>query len=530
MGLPLLLFPQEEKKKAVKFTGSASLSSNFYQAEGIAPRQPGNLQVGILRANISLFDKVELPFELYYANGQTQFQQPFNQFGVSPKISDWLTLHAGYFSTQFSDLTFGDLRMLGGGFELTPGKFRLKAIYGRTRQTVEPIRVSYSPEVYKQYSYAASIGYGDLSKSFFNINLFHAIDDSTSVISDSLMVSPNENLVGTFDFGIHFSPKILLRGEVGFSALSANTRSNKIEDLSLPSWLFTPNTSTCIDGAARLDLNIAPSKYWSLMLSSRWIGPGFSSLGYALMPSDLMEISLSPRLRLFKNRLMIRSRAGIRYNNLRGNRSATTSRFTGLLSANWQISKKVGLDVNFNKNQIESVHKNDTLRLSNVYNSFSLSPRFAFDAFGGNNNLVLTYNFQDVSDQNVFTSKISDNNTQSATLIHALSYKNSFSLTSTLLYNQTQMADYQSSIIHFSETIGKRFFKNKLNTSFSLGANIIRVSSQNAQLVFKFNTSYNMGKYGTFSFFISNNNYRSDEIITQNYNELYGSIQYNISF
>jgi hypothetical protein len=531
--IPLLLFSQEEgeeKKKAVKLTGSASLSSNFYSAEGIAPRQPNNLQVGILRASISLYDRVELPFELYYSNGQTQFQQPFNQFGISPRISDWLTLHAGYFSAQFSDLTFGDLRMLGGGFELTPGNFRLKAVYGRTRQAVEPIRISYSPEVYKQYGYAASIGFGNLSKSFFNINLFHAIDDSTSVMSDSLMVAPNENLVGTFDFGVHFSPKVLLRGEVGFSAFSANTRANGIGEFAIPSWLFTPNSSTRVDGAARVDLNIAPSRYWSVMFSSRWIGPGFSSLGYSLMPNDLMEITVSPRLRLFKNRLMIRSKAGIRYNNLRDNRSSTTSRFTGLLAANWQISKKVGLDVNFNKNQIESLHKNDTLRLSNVYNSFSISPRFSFNALGGNNNLVLTYNYQDVSDKNVYTSKISDNNTHSGTFIHSLSYKSSLSITSTLLYNQTQMADYESRIIHFSETLGRRFFKNKLNTSFSLGANFIQVTSLNAQLVFKFNTSYNLGKYGTFSFYISNNNYRSDEIITQNYSELYGSLQYNISF
>ena len=118
-----MLFSQEENKKNVKFSGSANITDNFYSASGIAPRQPGNMLTGIIRANLTLFDQIELPFELYLSTEQTRFQQPFNQFGVSPKISDWLTLHAGYFSTRISDFTFGDLRMLWGGFELTPGKF-----------------------------------------------------------------------------------------------------------------------------------------------------------------------------------------------------------------------------------------------------------------------------------------------------------------------------------------------------------------------------------------------------------------------
>ncbi|HPR62287.1 MAG TPA: hypothetical protein PLF35_15130, partial [Prolixibacteraceae bacterium] len=151
LALPLILLSQEaetDKKKAVTFGGSASLSSSFYASDGITPRQPGNMQVAVIRANISLYDLVDLPFELYYSSGQFGYQQPFNQFGVSPRISDWLTLHAGYFSTQFSNLSYGDLRMLGGGFELTPGNFRLKAVYGRTRQPVEADRVSFRPEVY----------------------------------------------------------------------------------------------------------------------------------------------------------------------------------------------------------------------------------------------------------------------------------------------------------------------------------------------------------------------------------------------
>ena len=535
LALPWVLFSQEaetktDKKKAVTFGGSASLSSSFYASDGITPRQPGNMQVAVIRANISLYDVVDLPFELYYSSGQFGYQQPFNQFGVSPRISDWLTLHAGYFSTQFSNLSYGDLRMLGGGFELTPGNFRLKAVYGRTRQPVEADRVSFRPEVYGQNAYAASIGYGNMSKTYFNINVFHAVDDSSSVKTDTIMVLPNENLVTSVDLGIRFGRFVTFRGEAALSAFSSNTMATPIDGIALPELIFTPNNSTHADGAARADLNITPSKYWSVLLSSKYIGPGFTTLGYALMPNDIMEFTVAPRLRLLKNKLNIRSRVGVRYNNLRQSKMSTTNRFTGMLNANWQISKHVGLDVNYNKNQIESLHKNDTLRLSNVFSSYSVTPRFNFNALGGTNNLIFTYSFQDVSDQNVFTSLVTDNNTHTATLIHALSQATSFSLTSTALYNRTMMSGFDSRIFHFNETVGYRFFKNKLNTSLSLGANFVNTTAQNSQFVFRVNASYSLGKYGNFGFFVTNNSFRETATIARNYNELYGSIQYNISF
>jgi hypothetical protein len=521
---------EKEKVQAVKFGGSASLSNSFYNSNNIAPRQPGNMQVGIIRANVSLFEVVDLPFELYYSSGAFGYQQPFNQFGVSPRISNWLTLHGGYFSTQMSDFTFGDLRMMGGGFELTPGNFRLKAIYGRTRQKVEPNKVSYAPEVYRQTAYAASIGYGNLSKSYFNINLFHAIDDSTSISADSLSITPNENLVASFDFGIAFGQYVSLRGEAGVSAFSLNTGAATIDEISLPEFIFTPNYSTMIDGAAKLDINITPSKYWSLVLSSRYIGPGFTTLGYALMPNDLMEFTLAPRLRLFKNKLNIRSKAGIRYNNLRDNKQSTTSRFTGMLAANWQINKHVGLDANYNNNQIESLHKNDTLRLSNVYRSYSITPRFNFDALGGINNIVFTYSFQDVSDKNVYTQEVSDNNTNTFTFIHSLSRPNSLTVTTTALYNHTYMSDIDSRIFHISESLAYRFLKNKLNTSLSLGANFVNVVENSSQFVFRLNSSYSFGKFGILGFFITNNSFRGAGTIARNYSELYGSLQYNVIF
>lgn len=522
----------ETKKSRVDVKASATLTSNFYSSSGIDPRQPGNMQYGIVRASVMLWDMVELPFELYFTTGQTRFQQPFNQFGVSPKISNWLTLHAGYFSTRFSDLTFGDLRLLGGGFELTPGNFRFKAVYGRSRQAIEPDKVNFAPGVYSQNAYALSLGYGNLSKSYFNINLFHAKDDSTSVKSDSVRVMPAENLVTSVDFGIRFGEYVTLRGEGALSAYSSNLNSEKLDNVKVdvPEFLFTPNASSRIDGAGMLSLDINPSAYWSVSLGARWVGPGFNTLGYALMPNDLLEYSLSPRLRLFGNKLILRSRIGLRYNNLRDNRMATTSRFTGMLSATYQITRMFGIDGNYSKNQIESGHKIDTLRISNVFDSFTLTPRLSFQALGGNNNVMLTFSYQNSSDKNAYTQNLNNVKTSGVNVIHILTFPSSLSLSTTLLYNKTAMDLYTSTITHLSETVGKRFFKDRLNTSASIGVNWVEVTNKSTQLVFRVNATYSLKKYGSLSFFITNNSYRGYGVISQNYSEIYGNLQYNINF
>ena len=524
-----ILYAQENNDN-VRFSGSANLSDNFYSSNGIDPRQPSNLFVGIFRANITLFNQVDLPFELYYSNQQTAFQQPFNQFGVSPRLTDWLTLHGGYFSTQISDFTFGDLRILGGGVDLTPGNFRLKAFYGRSRQAVEPQKVSFAPEVYKQNVYGVSLGYGNLSKSFFNLNIFHAKDDSASIQSDSTLVAPKENLVGSVDFGIRMGNAVTMKGELAMSAFSFDIGAPEVDEFSVPEYFFTPNYSSGIDMAAKMNMLIRPSKYWSVNLSSRWIGPGYRTLGYALLPNDLMEFNIAPNVRLLNNKLNIRSKAGIRYNNLQEQKLSTTSRFTGFIAVNYQVNKSFGFDVNYNKNQIESGHKYDTLRLSNVFNSLSVSPRFFFQALGGSNSLILTYSYQDVTDKNVYTSQVTSNNTNSFYLVHTLSYISSLAFSTTVLYNNTELPNLTSKIYHVSETISKAFFDNKLSTSASVGANFIKVADSNNQFVFRVNASYNLNKMGSLSFNISNNHYNSNGVLAQNYNEIYGSIQYNINF
>ena len=57
------LFSQENNNP-IKFSGSASVSDNFYSASGIDPRQPGNLLSFIIQPNKQLFSNLLISLEL----------------------------------------------------------------------------------------------------------------------------------------------------------------------------------------------------------------------------------------------------------------------------------------------------------------------------------------------------------------------------------------------------------------------------------------------------------------------------------
>lgn len=514
----------------IKVGGSINLSDNFYSSSGIDRRQPANVARGILRTTVTVYDQIILPFEFYISTQERKFQQPFNQFGVSPRISNWLTLHAGYFSSRISDYTFGDLRLLGGGVELTPGNFKLKFLYGRSRTATESNEMQAFPGMYKQNVYAASVGYGNESIAFFTLNLFHAKDDSTSIQRDSLTINPAENIVSSLRFGFQIIEELSIMSEVALSAYSSNISADKLTDIDFPEFLFTPNISSRVDGAVKLQINFKPSNFWSLRFNGQWIGPGFHSLGYSLLPNDLMEFSLSPSVKLLNNKLNIRAQVGVRYNNLRNNRLATTSRFTGSLNVNWQVSQLFGLDFNYNNNQITSNHSHDTLKLSNVFNSVMISPRFLFEALGGMNTLSLNYSYQNSLDKNVLTSQFSSNKTHSAGTIHSLSLPSTWSFTTSILFNKSITSFINTQVVSISENVGRRLFENNLSVSLGAGINFIRTTVSDSQIFFNLNSNYSFGKYGSISFNLSNNSYRAESQLTKTYQELYGSLQYNISF
>src|SRR5712692_10269454 len=201
--------------------GGINLSTELYSSNGIAARRPGNMSQMFFTPILSLGEQIHIPIRFSLSTQQFSYRQPFNQIGLSPNFWGWLTVHAGYFSTQISDLTFGDTQLLGGGVELRPGAFRFSFLYGRSQEALQTDSINGVRGEYRRTIVAGKIGYGQDDAFFIDFNFLRAVDDSTSLTNPPVDVAPKENVVTSLAFGLPLFEDILrLQGEVAVSATS----------------------------------------------------------------------------------------------------------------------------------------------------------------------------------------------------------------------------------------------------------------------------------------------------------------------
>ncbi len=510
----------------IRLSGTLNLSAEGYGISGANPRYPSSIARAILQANVTLFDQIQLPFQLFLSTQQLALQQPFNQFGVSPKFFDGkLTLHAGYFALQLSELTFGDARILGGGIETDLGTFRVSALYGETRTALQADTTQNFFGQYQRRAFAAKIGAGQLNAFHIALNIMYAVDDSNSIRALTTTLPPSENLAASLAFGFPITDRIDVSGEIGASLFSNDIRSPKIDDFNLP--IFTTRFSTQLDGAATVSINTRPIDDLTIGLNGRWIGPGYVSLGYVQLQNDLFDLTLSPGMRLFSGNLLLRGSFGMRFNNLRSNRLAISSRTIANFSATAQISPSIGLDAQYSNYGIRTAPRNDTLRIENVAQSLVLSPRFQFTLFEAPANLFVSYSLQDVDDQSILGGAINRNTTHTLLASWSQSFQSPLTLATTLLYNNASVGGTNISILSLTETAGYSFLEGKLSTSLTGGINIVNSSGSDTQLTGNLSASYSFGAYGTLSLNLSANAYNSTTT-APTFREFQGILQYTI--
>jgi len=516
----------------VSVSGSLNLSGELYSSQGVSQRRSRTASRAILRSTISLYDQIILPFELYVTTEERGFRQPFNQFGASPKFFGWLTLHGGYFSSQLSEFTFGDTRILGGGIELNPGKFRFAALYGRTQEAVEADSVGGFAGTYKRMMFATKIGYGT-DESFVDFNVFTSYDDSSSIKAPPAGSAPTENLATSLSFGFPlFASTLRLRSEIAIAAFSSDTRSREVGDFgqTLKS-LFTPRTSSQVDGAVKLSIQYTASEAFSLGVNSRWVGPGYVTLGYAQLPNDVFEVSLSPAVRLIGNRLSLRPSLGLRWNNLRSNRLATTQRTILNFTGSYQATDAFGIDAHYANYGMRSSPRNDTLRVDNISQSLTLSPRLTFESLGGSNLAAISYSLQDFTDKNILTSATNQNTTNTVTGVWSISFPSALSFTTSYSYVQSTAPLLKTRIQSVGETVGYAFFENTLTISLSGTYNSIHTISSEGQVTGSLTAAYSLGRAGTVTASAMTNTYKYDNSLAgSSFTESQGSLQYSYSF
>jgi len=537
--LLFVLHPAFSQKKLVKVNGGISATTMFYNSKGIADRKEPFSYILSGNVNVSAFG-TSLPFSFTISNRNSQFHQPFNQFGLSPKYK-WITLHLGYRNIKFDPLVMSGHQVLGIGLELNPGKFRFGAIYGRFKREINVAHSTLQPDIdslqqFSRKGFAVKLGVGS-ENTFVDLIFLKVADDTLSLenytLSNSMPASSN-TVVG-INSKIQFSKKVSFTLNGAYSVYTSNLNSIPI-DLGtnfLLNILPPINISTENYYAIKSSIVYRPGRNLSISIKYRRIEPGFKSMGAYFMQNDAENITLNTSFSLWKNKIRIGGAIGTERNNLNKVRSSTTRRWIGSANLNFNPTRSFGLTANYSNfslnQQGDAVQIADSVKLYQTNSQFSFVPRYIIFREKTNHIIMLMYNSSHLNDKNPFTSQFTEFHLSNYMFNYNLNFISSgFGITSNYTYSVVSMAMSENTNHTISLGVSKNLLKNKISLRFNQMLTFSNNNNQSVTIIRPaVSVSYKPGRHHLIRFhFIFNKNNSA----LQNYSETTGDLSYNFTF
>ncbi len=429
-----------QERGLVTVSGSATVSADVYSFSSNdstqLPRRPSSLYRFIFTPTITIGDYITLPFNIMLSSQETnvvtpnaknstflQFiQNPMNNLGVlsfSPRIG-WFQSYLGTHMPQYSELSAGDEQIFGLGIDLTPGKFRFAASAGNAQRAIEPDSINGVRGAYARHIYMTKLGYGS-EQSFLHLNVVRAKDDVHSLRRRSADLLPQEGLLVTTNFRWGFSEALAVTGEIGSSAFTRDMEADLVDlNTPLPSSMFKHRMSTRADYAGTLALSYADAD-WGVRVSSKYIGAGYVALGYPFMQPDRLEFLLAPRVRFLDRKVNVNASIGHRTNNLSETKGATSTQIIGSANVLALVTDELSFTMRYANFGMRNNLKNDTLKVENVSNSFSIAPTLSLRGETVSHTITVSYSIDAFTDYNVLSGAQSTNNTQGVMLMYLVS-------------------------------------------------------------------------------------------------------------
>jgi len=530
-----------KNQKPVTFHGSVTNTFLYYNS-GMAGDKPQLTWAISANATLSVYG-IEMPFSFSFSDKKTNYTQPFNQFGLSPRYK-WITVHLGYRNLNFSSFTLSGYTMLGAGLELNPGKFHFGFIWGRflKSSTSDASQALFYIPVLSRSGFAARIGVGN-KKNFADLIVLSAKDDSNTLkksANDSL-TAPAANVVTGLNMHFTIIKPLTLDVEGALSIYTNDLRLPSFGESTTDEWvkrlcnIIILNLSTQYFTAFKSTLKWQKPSY-SLALSYARIDPDYKSMGVYYINNDLENITFSPGFYLFKRKFSFNGSLGFQHDNLRGTKMATSSRTI------WNVNMSInpvtwfGLDflyANFSTNQKAGrVPLVDSLKTYNVNRSLSITPRLLFYNAVHVHSIVLSFNQNDFVDKNPQAEGATTRAT-TAMLNYNLTFnKIQLSLVAGLSYINSHNSLSKTTLTGGYAGVSKSFFKNELFCSLNES---VQNSGINSETGWIFNTSASVRyqphpKHSlTLQVFLVSNTF-SNPSSANSYNQTKGDLSYVYTF
>ena len=454
------------KKKPFSISGSASVSGVYNEASDSPSNEPflyffnGNITLG--------FYDWTMPINYRYTNqgDALDYQIPFkfNRLSLHPKYK-WILAHIGDVSMSFSPYTFNGLQFTGGGLELTPEKYPLRASFmgGRLAKATEYDGRPQTIPTYERWGYGTKLSYKKEDLEIGGI-LFFANDKANSLsvpIPDEKKIYPLSNQVysGFAKYKpLHF---VEVFGEYALSLLG-NTQSQKQD--------FT---------AYNAGINFIFTKA-SVGVRYEKVDPDYKTLGAYYFVNDMENITLNSSLNLFKGNVSIATSIGRQHDNLNQQKPKQSNQWVGAANVNAKVTPKLSLSGSYSNftmftnkliNPFDRInnpqlyeHPQDSINYRQVSQNTNANIAYAINE---KQNITLSYSFNDVvNKQNDIVRRGGISRFHNAGATYMVQFPESkLSLSPSFNYSYSIVAREKTEVMGPSLTVGKAFFEDKLNTT-----------------------------------------------------------------
>ncbi|HEX8547731.1 MAG TPA: hypothetical protein VF691_12265 [Cytophagaceae bacterium] len=543
-------------EKGVKLNGAVTLNTVGYLSEGIRARRDPFAWFLSGSLNVNLFG-YNAPLSFSYSNTQRKFTQPFNQFSFAPQYK-WVRAYIGYNSMTFSNYTLAGHVFFGGGVELTPGKWRVAAMFGRLRKAVpydlNAPETSYSAS-FKRMGAGLKVGYDDGGGNSVGLMFFGAKDirNSLPFIISYGPLTPKENGV----VGITGRKKIIgglfVDGEYAISAINSDTRAASTDSLNLNSVDLVPErTTTRYFSAYNASVGYQREKY-SIQLRYERIAPEYQTLGAYYFNNDMRNITIVPSVRLFNSTLTLNGNVGFQRNNLDKSRESTTQRFVGSVNANYLPNEKWNFSGSYSnfttftniRPQPDPFFRNnlDTLNFYQLNNTINGLVGYNFGSQERKQNVMLNVSYQRAKDAAEFASAsegISDFYTTNLSHSYTIVPK-SLTVGTSVNYYIANTPGVQTNYYGPNLSLSKQLFERTVRATLSNSYNYSKANERKNGAVFntRFNVNYSPKKKETQNKMFQQGHVlgisinvlnKLDGEVTKGYSEYTGSVVYTYSF
>ena len=473
-------------KNAKPFTinGNIGVNSVFYHTSDTMRRQtPFSYGVNA-NLNMSLYGVVQLPFSFVWYNQQQQgssFNYPsFNRFGASPKYK-WITAHVGHRSMTLSEYTLNGYSFLGAGVEMTPGKFRFAAMYGKFNQNSEndPYMADSIPR-FSRRGWAAKVGYGT-EKNFIDVSLSRIGDNTKNYAPPKYPDAPTpaQNLAIGVTTKISITKKLSFSFDGAVSAFTKNAEDSINVEVSgfgtsLLQKLIKINMTSTYYTALKTSLAYAITDRIGAAFEYRRIDPEYQSLGAYFCNNDLELYTVNANAALAKNKLMLRGSLGIQRDNLGNTKKASSRRTVGSLTGSLNMTQNIGVDVNysnFSTNQRAGRSPIiDSLRLFQVNHNISVMPRFTKLTAANSHFVMLNISRMQLDNKNKDNKTAAQSDTKTTMLAanYSLGFlKSGTNLSFGLNYTTLDNNMFEGKMFGGSFGAAQTMFKNKISLNWT---------------------------------------------------------------